>query len=56
MPADAPPILATSGGGGVPGCGTDLVDGGAERDGAAAYSVVAENGRAVKTRLETRRR
>jgi len=50
-----PAGFATDDGTGVLYRGTEFVEALTERDGAAAYSVVAEGGRAVETRLETRR-
>ena len=50
-----PAVYATDDGAGVLYRGTEFVEAVAERDDAAAYSVIAEGGRAVETRLETRR-
>lgn len=50
-----PSGYATDDGAGVLYRGTEAVEAVAERDDAAAYSVMAEGGRAVETRLETRR-
>ncbi len=46
---------ATADGAGVLYRGTEFVEAVAERDDAAAYSVIAEGGRAVETRLDVRR-
>lgn len=50
-----PAGYATDDGAGVLYRGTAFVEAVSERDGAAAYSVLAEDGHAVETRLETRR-
>lgn len=50
-----PPGYATDDGAGVLYRGTAAVEALAERDGAAAYSVIPEDGRAVETRLDVRR-
>ncbi|MBA3745395.1 peptidase E [Sporichthya sp.] len=49
-----PTGYATDDGAGVLYRGTEATEAVAEREGAAAYSVIAEGGRAVETRLETR--
>ena len=46
---------ATADGAGLLYRGTEFVEALAERDDAAAYSVVPEDGRAVETRLDVRR-
>ena len=50
-----PPGYATADGAGVLYRGTEFVEALAERDDAAAYRVIAEDGRAVETRLDVRR-
>jgi peptidase E len=50
-----PPGYATDDGAGVLYRGTDFVEAISERDGAAAYFVTSEEGRAVETKLDTRR-
>ena len=50
-----PAGYATADGAGILYRGTEFVEALAERDDAAAYSVVSEDGRAVETRLDVRR-
>jgi hypothetical protein len=50
-----PPGYATDDGAGVLYRGTELVEAVSERDGAAAYLVESNGGKAVEVRLDTRR-